>query len=72
MKYITNLSNNPWYNLAFEEYCFKNLPEDEDYVIFWINEPAIIVGKNQNTIEEINSDYVRKNNIKIVRIIPHR
>lgn len=67
MKYIANLSNNPWYNLAFEEYCFKNLPQDEDYVIFWINEPAIIVGKNQNTIEEINSDYVRKNNIKIVR-----
>lgn len=67
MKYINNLSNNPWYNLAFEEYCFKNLPKDENYVILWINEPAIIVGKNQNTIEEINSDYVRENNIKIVR-----
>ncbi len=67
MKYINNLSNNPWYNLAFEEYCFKNLPKDENYVILWVNEPAIIVGKNQNTIEEINSDYVRQNNIKIVR-----
>jgi lipoate-protein ligase A len=67
MKYITNLSNNPWYNLAFEEYCFKSLPTTEDYVILWINEPAIIVGKNQNTIEEINNEYVRENGIKIVR-----
>lgn len=67
MKYISNLSNNPHYNLAFEEYCFKNLPRDEDYVILWINGPAIIVGKNQNTIEEINQDYVDKNDIKIVR-----
>lgn len=67
MKYIENLSNKPWYNLALEEYCFKNLPKDEDYVILWINSPAIIVGKNQNTLEEINSDYVRENDIEIVR-----
>ena len=67
MKYIENISNNPWYNLAFEEYCFRNLPKDEDFVILWINEPAIIVGKNQNTLEEINSNYVKENNIKIVR-----
>lgn len=69
MKYIENLSNNPWYNLAFEEYCFKYLPQDEDYVILWINSPAIIVGKNQNTLEEINQEYVRDHGIKIVRRI---
>lgn len=67
MKYVENLSNDPWYNLAFEEYCFKNLSRDEDYVILWINGPAIIVGKNQNTIEEINPEYVKEHNIKIVR-----
>lgn len=69
MKYITNLSNDAHYNLAFEEYCFKNLPQDDDYVFLWINGPAIIVGKNQNTIEEINNDYVRENEIQIVRRI---
>ena len=26
MKYIENYSNDPRYNLAFEEYCFKYLP----------------------------------------------
>lgn len=67
MKYITNESNNPHYNLAFEEYCFKNLPREENYVILWINGPAIIVGKNQNTVGEINQRYVDENNIKIVR-----
>lgn len=69
MKYLTNLSNNPYYNLAFEEYCFKNLPREEDYVYLWINSPSIIVGKNQNTVEEINIDYVKENDIKIVRRI---
>jgi lipoate-protein ligase A len=33
----------------------------------WRNEPAIIVGKHQNTLSEINIDYVQQNNIKVVR-----
>lgn len=67
MKYIVNNSNDPAYNLAFEEYCFKHLPREEDYVILWINGPAIIVGKNQNTLEEVNSRYVEEKNIKVIR-----
>lgn len=69
MKYLVNNSNDPRYNLAFEEYCFKHLDLKDDYVILWINGPAIIVGKNQNTIEEVNSDYVKEKGIKVVRRI---
>lgn len=69
MKYLVNNSNDPRYNLAFEEYCFKNLELKEDYVILWINGPAIIIGKNQNTIEEINQDFVEEKSIRIVRRI---
>jgi lipoate-protein ligase A len=56
MKYIENNSTDPHYNLAFEEYVFKNLDNNEDFVLLWRNGPSIIVGKNQNTIEEINMD----------------
>ncbi len=66
MKYIENNSTDPHYNLAFEEYIFKNL-DKEDFVLLWRNGPSIIVGKNQNTIEEINMDYVKDNNINVVR-----
>lgn len=69
MKYLVNNSNDPRYNLAFEEFCFKHLDLKEDYVILWINGPAIIIGKNQNTVEEINSDYVKQREIKVVRRI---
>lgn len=59
---------NPKINLAIEEYVLKHLPVDkEDYLLFYINEPSIIIGKNQNTIEEINTDYVTKNDIHVVR-----
>ena len=45
MKYIENNSTDPHYNLAFEEYIFKNL-DKEDFVLLWRNGPSIIVGKN--------------------------
>ena len=45
------------------------MPRDEDFVYLWINTPTIVVGKNQNTIEEINVEYIKENNIDVVRRI---
>jgi lipoate---protein ligase len=68
MKYIPFVENtDPTVNLALEEYVLKHLPADEDYLLFYINEPSIIIGKNQNTIEEVNSDYVEQQGIHVVR-----
>lgn len=57
----------PQINLALEEYALRNFGESEDYLLFYINEPSIIIGRNQNTLEEINDEYVRENGIHIVR-----
>lgn len=62
---IKNKFTNPYFNLACEEYILKNF--EEDIFMIWRNEPSIIVGKNQNTIAEINVDYVNANNIPVVR-----
>ena len=51
-------SNDPAYNIALEEYCFKNLRQFDEIFFLWRNEPTIVVGKYQNTIEEINSEYI--------------
>ena len=70
MKYIVNNSHDPEYNMAFEEYCFRNLPlENEEYVFLWSNSPTILLGKNQNTYQEINEKYINENGIKVVRRI---
>lgn len=57
----------PQINLALEEYALRNFGENEDYLLFYINEPSIIIGRNQNTLEEINDEYVRDNGIHVVR-----
>jgi lipoate---protein ligase len=68
MLFIDNKGiTDPRINLAIEEYALKNLDIDETYLLFYINEPSIIIGKNQNTIEEINTEYVEKNGIHVVR-----
>lgn len=65
MLYINNTFTNPYFNLAAEEYIFKKY-NDECFMV-WRNSPAIIVGKNQNTLSEINIKYTEKNNIPVVR-----
>lgn len=68
MQFIESYSNDPEYNLAFEEWAAKNLPvEKESYLYLWINSPSIIIGKNQNAYAEIKRDYVTEHNIKVVR-----
>ncbi len=68
MKFISNNGiTDPTINLALEEYILTNLDENETYLLFYINEPSIIIGRNQNSVEEINTDYVEENNIKVVR-----
>jgi lipoate-protein ligase A len=54
-------------NLAIEEHLVRNLNIEGDILLFYINEPSIIIGRNQNTLEEINFPYVEKNNIQVVR-----
>lgn len=64
---IRNNCKDPHFNLALEEYVVKFLDSSESYVILWQNEPSVIIGRNQNTIEEINSKYINENNINVVR-----
>ncbi|HFU9508415.1 TPA: lipoate--protein ligase [Streptococcus agalactiae] len=67
MKYIVNTSNDPAYNVALEAYAFQKLTDIDEIFIFWINEPAIIIGRHQNTIQEINKEFIDKNGIHVVR-----
>jgi lipoate-protein ligase A len=70
MKLILNDNNqDPCVNLALEEYCVRNLDLDEPFLLFYVNNPSIIIGKHQNTLEEINLPYVREHGIQVVRRI---
>ena len=68
MLYVPNdKERDPRVNLAIETYLLQNMPLDEPILLFYINEPSIIIGRNQNTIEEINKEYVDEKGIHVVR-----
>ena len=69
MIYIISDTNETAFNIASEEYAFKKLLDEDMIFMLWINKPSIIVGRHQNTIEEINRDYVKENGIEVVRRI---
>lgn len=55
------------HNLALEEYVLRNRMPEDDLLLFYVNRPAIIIGRNQNTIEEIDPDVVAARGISVVR-----
>lgn len=67
MFFYESTSLDPCFNLALEEHIFQTLDEDHEFLMLWQNSNSIIVGKFQNTAEEINQSYVDENNIKVVR-----
>ncbi|MBK9055780.1 MAG: lipoate--protein ligase [Chloroflexi bacterium] len=67
MLFIDNTHTDPRLNLAMEEFILRNLRFPEPILFFYINEPAVIIGRNQNTLEEIDPDYVQANGIHVVR-----
>jgi lipoate---protein ligase len=62
---ILSDSQYPAFNLAAEEYLFRNFIEDVFFL--YVNDPAVVVGKHQNALAEINPVFVRENQVKVNR-----
>lgn len=69
MIYLKSTNNDPAYNTALELFAFNELAKSEDVFYLWINRPCIVVGKNQNTRQEIDQEYCDEHDIQIVRRI---
>ncbi len=65
MKYLISKTLDPNLNLAMEEYLTKVL--DETILYVFCNGNSVIIGKNQNPFSEVNVNYLKKRNIKIIR-----
>ncbi|HEY9124875.1 MAG TPA: lipoate--protein ligase family protein [Bacteroidales bacterium] len=67
MKVLISPSNNPYFNIAAEEYLLHH--SNDELLFLYVNENAVIVGKHQNTLAEINYRYIIENNIPVIRRI---
>lgn len=66
-RYIEVKSTDPAFNLALEEYVFESLPREYNYFILWQNDNTVVIGRHQNTMAEIDGEFVRQKKIRVVR-----
>ncbi len=66
-RYIQVDTTNSAFNLALEEYVFESLSKDYNYFILWQNAPTVVIGRHQNTFNEVDEAFIRENNVRVVR-----
>lgn len=67
MRFLKNSNTNPFFNLALDEYAMRHIDVDEDFFFLWQNEPSVIIGNNQNAVEEVNQKFIDEKNIHVAR-----
>ncbi len=67
LSYLDVHSTDPAFNLALEQYIFDALPRDGIFFLLWQNDRAVIVGRHQDALAEINENYTRSHGIRVVR-----
>jgi len=68
MKFVSNQNiTDPRTNLAIEEYLLRHISSEDELLLFYINEPSVIIGRNQNSIEEVDPSYIEEQGVHVVR-----
>ena len=67
MKYVSNPSTDPHYNMAFDEFCLDRLQADEPVFYLWQNRPSVIIGLNQNPFAEVDIPFMESRGILLAR-----
>ncbi|QEH62025.1 lipoate protein ligase A [Spiroplasma chinense] len=66
--FIFRTSNtDPKLNLAIEEFLTKNKVYKEPILFLWQNKNTIVIGRNQNTVEEVNIVKAKEDKVTIIR-----
>ena len=69
MRVIASASTSVHDNLAWEEWLLGRFDEDGPVLFFCINDPAVVVGKNQNPWRECDPATIRREGVALARRI---
>jgi len=67
MQYIKYFNQDAYTNIAMDAWLLKNLKPEKPVFSLWQNKRAVIIGENQNTFAEVNSDYIDSHDVQVVR-----
>ena len=67
MRFLTNPSTDPWFNMSFDEYCLERYASNDPFFYLWRNRPSVIIGLNQNAFSEVNLTFLEERGIALAR-----
>lgn len=62
-------NRDPWFNLALEEHVLRTSPDNLTLLFIYVNNPSVIIGRNQNPWQEVNLSFAEQENIPVIRRI---
>jgi len=65
--YYISTSQDPYYNIALEDYLYRQLRSLETIYFQWINRPSVFMGRYQHAEAELDVEYLQKRGIALLR-----
>ncbi len=57
----------PWFNIATEEWIFRDLDPSGQTLFLWRNKPTVVIGRNQNPWSECNLSKMEQDGVSLAR-----
>lgn len=67
MKVMISETFDPWFNLATEDFIFRDMDPETKTLFLWRNDKTVVIGRFQNPWTECNTGKMEENNIKLAR-----
>ena len=67
LRVLVGNSTDPYFNLATEDWIFRDMDPETKVLFLWRNDKSIIVGRGQNVWSECDLDGVERDGVHVVR-----
>jgi lipoate-protein ligase A len=67
IKFYLSSEDDPWFNLALEDYIFRTMDTSVPVLFLWRNRPSVIIGRYQNPWIECHLNAMEEDHIELVR-----
>jgi len=67
LKVLLSVVHDPWFNLATEDWIFKDMDPSYQVLYLWRNSETVVIGRHQNPWSECNLQKMADDDVKLAR-----
>ncbi len=67
LRILLSDSHDPWFNIATEDWIFREMSPDSQTLYLWQNQHTVVIGRNQNPWTECNLPKMESDGVKLAR-----